>query len=74
MSKPSPRSPERKLQVVMSVLRGELSVAEAARHAGVAEQTVHNWKNAFLDAVRACLAGLSGAGRRGGSGSRLSTV
>ena len=56
MSKPSPRSPERKLQVV-SVLRGELSVAEAARRAGVAEQTVHNWKNAFLDAGRAGLAG-----------------
>ena len=42
MSKPSQRSPERKLQAVLSVLRGEVSVAEAARHAGVAEQTVHN--------------------------------
>ena len=43
MSKPSQRSPERKLQVVLSVLRSEVSVAEAARRAGVAEQTVHNW-------------------------------
>ena len=34
MSKPSQRSPGRKLQVVLSVLRGELSVAEAARRAG----------------------------------------
>ena len=58
MSKPSQRSPERKLQVVLSVLRGEVSVAEAARRAGVAEQTVHNWKNAFLEAGRAGLAGL----------------
>ena len=57
MSKPSQRSPERKLQVVLSVLRGEVSVAEAARRAGVAEQTVHNWKNALLDAGRAGLAG-----------------
>ena len=57
MSKPSQRSPERKLQVVLSVLRGEVSVAEAARRAGVAEQTVHNWKNAFLEAGRAGLAG-----------------
>ena len=57
MSKPSPRSPERKLQVVLSVLRGEVSVAEAARRAGVAEQTVHNWKNAFLEAGRGGLAG-----------------
>ena len=35
MAKPSKRSPERKLQVVLSVLRGEVSVAEAARRAGV---------------------------------------
>ena len=61
MAKPSKRSPERKLQVVLSVLRGEVSVAEAARRAGVAEQTVHNWKNAFLEAGRA---GLAGAQRR----------
>ena len=39
MSKPSQRSPERKLQVVLSVMRGEVSEAEAARRAGVAEQT-----------------------------------
>ncbi len=57
MVKPSMRSPERKLQVVLSVLRGEVSVAEAARRCGVAEQTVHNWKNAFLEAGRAGLAG-----------------
>ena len=49
-SKPAKRSPERKLQVVLSVLRGEVSAAEAAPLAGVAEQTVHNWKNAFLTA------------------------
>ena len=56
MAKPSDRSPERKLQVVLSVLRGELSVKEAARRAGVAEQTVHNWKRALLDAGREGLA------------------
>jgi transposase len=48
MAKPSDRSPERKLQVVLSVLRGELSATEAARRCGVAEQTVHNWKRAFF--------------------------
>ena len=36
--------------MVLSVLRGELSVAAAGRRAGVSEQTVHNWKKAFLDA------------------------
>ena len=35
MAKPSKISPERKLQVVLSVLRGGVSVAEAARRAGV---------------------------------------
>ena len=52
MAKPSDRSPERKLQVVLSVLRGELSATEAARRGGVSEQTVHNWKRAFLEAGR----------------------
>ena len=50
MAKPSDRSPERKLQVVLSVLRGEMSATEAARRVGVAEQTVHNWKRTFLEA------------------------
>ena len=58
MSKPFDRSPERKLQVVLSVWRGELPATEAARRAGVAEQTVHNWKRAFVEAGR------DGLGRR----------
>ena len=29
---------------MLSVLRWELSAKEAVRRAGVAEQTVHNWK------------------------------
>ena len=33
MSRPAKRTPERKLQVVLSVLRGEVSAAEAARRA-----------------------------------------
>ena len=37
MSKPSKRSPERKLQVVLSALSGEVSVAEAARRCGRAD-------------------------------------
>lgn len=50
------KSPEQKLQVVLSVLRGELSAAEAARKAGVSEQTVHNWKRVFLESGKAGLA------------------
>lgn len=33
MPKPSGKSPERKLQVVLAVLRGEVSAADAARRA-----------------------------------------
>ena len=42
MAKASKKSPEEKLRVVLSALRGELSVAAAGRRAGVSEQTVHN--------------------------------
>ena len=56
MARPSDRSSERKLQVVLSVLRGELSAKEAARRCGVADQTVHNWKRALLGAGREGLA------------------
>ena len=62
MAKTSKKSPEEKLRVVLSVLRGELSAAAAGRRAGVSEQTVHNWKKAFLDAGRERLA--HGARRR----------
>lgn len=60
MSKPSGKSPEQKLQVVLSVLRGELSAAEAGRRAGVSEQSVHNWKRLLLESGRDALA----AGRK----------
>ena len=44
MAKASKKSPEEKLRVVLSVLRGEQSAVDAGRRAGVSEQTVHNWK------------------------------
>lgn len=50
MARTSGISSERKLQVVMSVLKGELSAAEAGRRVGVSEQAVGNWKRAFLEA------------------------
>ncbi len=42
---------------MLAVLRGEVSVAEAARQHGVNESLVHTWKANFLDAGRARLAG-----------------
>ena len=65
MAKASKKSPEEKLRVVLSVLRGELSAAAAGRRAGVSEQTVHNWKKAFLEGARDRLA-LGARRRRGG--------
>jgi transposase-like protein len=50
-------SAEVKEVIVLSVLRGELSTAEAARQHGVNEGLVHTWKAHFLDAGRARLAG-----------------
>ena len=69
MAKASNKSPEEKLRVVLSVLRGELSAAAAGRRAGVSEQTVHNWKRLFLDAGRDGLA--QGRGRRSARESEL---
>ncbi|WP_420624132.1 helix-turn-helix domain-containing protein [Candidatus Poriferisodalis sp.] len=60
MPRPSNKSAEQKLQVVLSVLRGEQSAAEAGRKAGVSEQSVHNWKSLLVESGREGLA----AGRR----------
>ena len=43
--------------IVLSVLRGEVSVAEAARQHGVNESLVHTWKARFLEGGRTRLAG-----------------
>lgn len=43
--------------IVLSVLRGELGVAEAARQHGANESLIHTWKAQFLEAGRARLAG-----------------
>ena len=42
MARASQKSPEEKLRVVLSVLRGKLSAAAAGCRAGVSEQTMHN--------------------------------
>ncbi len=62
MVRPSKKTADLKLRVVLSVIRGEYSVAEVARRNGVSEQSVHNWKRQFLDAGRDGLE--KGAGRR----------
>ena len=63
MPRPSNKSAEQKLQVVLSVLRGEQTASEAGRRAGVSEQSVHNWKRLLLESGREGLA----AGRKRGT-------
>jgi transposase len=44
---------EEKVRLVLSILAGEIAVAEAARRAKVSEQSVENWKRQLLEAGRA---------------------
>lgn len=62
MARPSKKTVEQKLRIVLSVLSGEVSAAEAARRSGVSEQSVFNWKRAFLDGGRQGLE--TGQGRK----------
>jgi transposase len=62
---------DEQIQVVLAVLRGELSLAEAARRHGVTSATVGNWRDRFVDAGRAgmdrsCRAQMVGSRRPSG--------
>ena len=43
-------SVDEQVQVVLAVLKGELSLAEAAGRHGVSSATVGNWRDWFVDA------------------------
>ncbi len=65
MARPPVFPVEEKVRVVLSILAGEVSVAEAARRAKVSEQSVGNWKRQFLEAGKTSLvAGRSGPSTR----------
>ncbi|MGL4338797.1 MAG: transposase, partial [Rhodoglobus sp.] len=49
MSRPPTIPVEKKLRIVLSVLQGEVTVAEAARREKFSEQTIGNWKRQFLE-------------------------
>jgi len=63
MARPPALPAEEKTRIVLSILAGETTVAEAARRAKVSEQSVGTWKRQFLEAGRAGLA----AGKTGPS-------
>jgi transposase len=60
-----------KLKIVLSVLAGESSQAEAARRHGISETSIGKWKQQFLDGGREGLALGDRAGRPTGREARM---
>lgn len=61
-------SVEEKTRVVLAVLAGEVTLAEAARRQGVSAQAVGQWRDRFLEAGKASLENRLPGGRgQGGS-------
>ena len=56
VARPLKHPVERELRIVLSVLRGEQSAAEAARRDGVSESSIGKCKDQFLERGRAGLA------------------
>ncbi|HEX6207502.1 MAG TPA: helix-turn-helix domain-containing protein [Actinomycetota bacterium] len=50
------KSAEEKLQVVLSVLRGEMTQVEAARRLEMSQTTIAKWQKQFLEGARESLA------------------
>ena len=65
MARPPVFPAEEKVRIVLSILAGEITVAEAARRPKVSEQSVGNWRRQFLEAGKSGLAaGKSGPSTR----------
>jgi len=65
MGRPAVFPAEVKTRIVLSILAGERSVAQAARLEKVSEQSIGRWKSEFLEGGRAALvAGRSGPSTR----------
>ena len=65
MGRPPMIPPEKKTRIVLAILAGEMSMAEAARKEKVSEQSIGRWKAEFLEAGRTALvAGRSGPSSR----------
>lgn len=48
---------ELKTRIVLGVIAGEMTIAEAARREKVSEQSIGRWKADFLEAGKTALAG-----------------
>ncbi|HHT8911967.1 TPA: helix-turn-helix domain-containing protein, partial [Burkholderia cenocepacia] len=56
MGRPPVIPAEKKTRIVMSVLAGEMTIAEAARKEKISEQSIGRWKADFLEAGKTALA------------------
>jgi len=65
MGRPLSVPAELKSRIVLSVIAGEMSIAEAARREKISEQSIGRWKADFLEAGKTALvAGKSGPSTR----------
>ena len=65
MGRPPQIPVEKKTRIVLSVLAGEITIAEAARREKVSEQSIGRWKLDFLEGGKTALvAGKSGPSTR----------
>jgi transposase len=56
MARPPKFSGEEKLRIVLSVLRGEASIAETARRERVSETSIAKWRDLFVEGGAQALA------------------
>lgn len=52
MPRPPAMPADQKVEIVLAVLSGETTAAQAARDAGVSNQAIGNWKRRFIAAGR----------------------
>jgi len=65
MGRPAVIPSEKKIWIVLSILSGEIGLAEAARREKVSEQSIGRWKAEFLEGGKAALvAGKTGPSSR----------
>ena len=58
-------SPDKKFRIVMSILTGEVTIAEAARREKISQTSIGRWKLEFLEAGKVALtAGKTGPSTR----------
>lgn len=71
MPRPAVHSVDVKLKIVLSVLSGESTQAEAARRHGISETSIGKWKAQFLEGGRGGLADGDKAGKPTSRDARL---